>query len=262
MAWAASVVAGRAKPTDAAAAIEAGTSGHVVVGLPADAYARSGPSPETALADALDAVRRARPRRLSLVLPTAGDPLGLRGVGAFGEAAVLAEVGVAVEFADASSGWVPELDVRGSSYAGIRWTVLPGAAAPAALTTDAERIVEQADRALRRAMRAAADALGEVDLAHWRPEAAGGRVAADTALHARVRAMPPGWPAAARVLGERAVALWRMLQVALADQGALSAAGSAVRIDVLRTLSHVVRETAMTAFNVPAAALLHDSGRR
>ncbi|MGH8889469.1 MAG: hypothetical protein ACRDV3_06860 [Acidothermaceae bacterium] len=259
VAWSAATVAGRVQVGPAASAIEAGTNAHVVVGSPA---ASAETSQEISLREALDAMLAAQPRRLTLVLPTTGDPLGLSGIGPFTQAAVLAEVGVAVEYADASFGWVPEPDARGSSYSGVRWKVLPGSAAATVLTVDADRIVEQADRALRRALRSATETLGNVDLARWRPEVASGRVAADAALQAKVRAMPPGWPVAARVLGERAIALWRVLRVATADQGAVSASGSAARIEALRALSHAVREATMTAFNVPAAALLRDSGVR
>ena len=263
VAWIAAAVARRVEVGTAAAAIEAGTGGHVVLGLPSELGETSGePSRETSLREALEAMRSARPRRLTLVVPTAGDPLGLSGVGPFTQAAVLAGLGVTIEYADGSYGWVPERDARGSSYEGVRWSVLPGAAAAATLTVDPDRIVEQADRALRRALRAAAATLGDVDLARWRPEVAVGRAAADAALRANAPAFPPGWPVSARMLGERAIALWRLLRVAGSDHGAVSASGSAVRVETLRSLSHVVRETTMTAFNVPAAALLRDSGVR
>ena len=196
-----------------------------------------------------------------MVLPTSGDPLGLAAAGPLTPAAVLAEAAVVVSCHADTFGWVPEPDMRGSSYAGVRWRGYAGSvvAPPAGVAPD--RIVEQADRALRRALRAATEALADVDLARWRAEAAAGRQAAESALRTRPRAMPPSWPAPARVLGERALALWQVVRIAASDSGASSASGVAVRAGALRDLSHAVREAAMIAYNVPAAAILGGSRR-
>lgn len=234
----------------AAAAIEAGTDGHVVAGLP-------GHPPEATMAEAVGWLLDAEPRQLSLVLPVAGDPLGLSGTGGFAEAALLAESGITVECAAGWFGLVPEPDLRGSSYRGVRWRLhpTPSALMPA-VGADPQRIVEQADRALRRALRAATEALAGVDLAQWRDESVAGRSAADAAIRAKPRPLPPAWPVAARVLAERSLALWRVVRVAALDAGAASASGSSVRSAALRDLSHAVREAAMTAYNVPARVLL------
>lgn len=249
VAWAASCAAGRTSVTAAAEAIQAGSSGHVVGGFP------EAPSDLT-MDDALDWLHKARIRRLTLALPTAGDPLGLSGGGSLLQAAVVAESAAIIETAQGSFGLVPLPDHRGSSYAGVRWQVSAGAAIAPALTVSADRIIEQADRALRRALRAASDELEKVDLAIWCAEAGAGRSGADAALHTRTRTLPPNWPAAARALADRSIALWRVLRVAAADQGAASASGSLLRMESLRSLSHAVREAAQIAYNVPAAALL------
>jgi hypothetical protein len=250
VAWAAAAVAGRCQIGQAVAAIEVGSDGHVVTRLPGT------PTEDQSIAEAIGWLRRARPRRIGLVLPTFGDPLGLRGDSPLSRAALVA--GSAVAFvADALEfGWIPEVDARGSSYRGVRWYHLAGTADIPAPPADPERIIEQADRALRRALRTVTNALSEVDLARWRPEAVTGRHAADTALRAKLAAMPPGWPVAARSLAERALALWRVAAVAAADPGATSASAAAVRADAVRALSRAVREATMAAFNVPAAALL------
>jgi hypothetical protein len=249
-AWLAALAAGRASVDRVAEAIQAGTDGHVVDGLP-------GAASELTAVEAVTALQELRVVRLTMVLPVAGDPLGLNGASAFTTAAVAAATAaVAVEYDGGSLGWVPEPDLRGSSYRGVRWRVYPGSAASPPVTLDPERIIEQADRALRRALRAAAESLENVDLAHWRPEVAAGRAAADAAIESRVRALPPGWPPSARALAERALALWKVVQVANADPGAATASSSAVRTETLRGLSRAVREAATVAYNVPAAALL------
>jgi hypothetical protein len=139
----------------------------------------------------------------------------------------------------------------------VRWQVfeLADVVSPP-LTVEPSRVVEQADRALRRALRAATEALEGVDLARWRPEVALGGHEAGAALRSGPLALPSTWPPAARALAERAVWLWRMLDAATVDAGAATVSAAAVRSVALRDLSHAVREAAMVAFDVPASALL------
>jgi len=250
VAWSAAAAMRQVGAERSVAAIEAGSDGHVVSGLP-------GRDVDATMAEAIAWLLDAKPRQISLALPVAGDPLGLNGVGSFAEAALLAESGVLVECTSGWLGFVPEPDLRGSSYQGVRWRVHPTSSASIpAVAAEPQRIVEQADRALRRALRDATDALAGVDLARWRDESVAGRGAADAAIRANPHALPPTWPPPARALAERALALWRVVRVAALDAGAASASGSAVRTAALRELSHAVREAAMTAYNVPARALL------
>jgi len=254
--WTAAATVGRVTVAHAVAAIQAGADGHVVRGLAPPSSELAPPSSELALADVLARVVDGRPRLLRVAFPAPGDPLGLQGAGPFTSSALLAQSAVVIEH-DTPFGLVPEPDLRGSSYRGVRWQVyeLDHATSPP-LTVEPSRVVEQADRALRRALRAATDALQGLDLARWRPEAAVGGHEAGAALRSRPLTLPPGWPPAARALAERAVALWRMLDVATADDAAASVSAAAVRSTTLRELSHAAREAAMVAFNVPASALL------
>jgi hypothetical protein len=277
VAWTAAIACGRARPHEAAAAIEAGTDGHVADDV------RAGVGEEPIL-ETLSWLCGPAVRGVVLVLPVAGDPLGCGGGGVFTQAAVLAEQAVVVQRdggagngragnsagengaagddgakGATSIGLVPAPDFRGSSYRGVRWQAYPDIAVNPALnppvTMAPDRIVEQADRALRRALREATASLDAVDLARWRADAVAGRAAADVAMRSKVRGLPPGWPPTARDLSQRALALWRVLRVASADSGAASATASLARVAALRQLSHAVREAAMVAFNVPAAAM-------
>jgi hypothetical protein len=230
-------------------------------------------SEELTLDDVWPAVAASGVQGLALVLPVPGDPLGLVSTGAFAREALAAEVGVVLVTEQLRIGWVPEPDLRGSSYRGVRWRVyaepLGDGVAPGALPGDAaatgaddpNRIVEQADRALSRSLRAATDALAGLDLATWRPEVAAGRTEAEAALHAAAQLMPPAWPLPARALAERALALWRVVQIARADPGAASASGSLARAETLGMLSHAVREAAMAAYNVPASTMTRAATR-
>jgi len=250
--WTAAFVARHATVAQAVAAVAAGSDGHVVRGLPGVVDAGR----DVELADVLPALTEQQPRAVRVAFPQPGDPLGLCGAGPFTSSALAAQSAVVIEH-HAPLGLVPEPDLRGSSYRGVRWQVfeLDDVVSPP-LTIEPSRVVEQADRALRRALRAATEALEGADLARWRPEAALGGHEAGAALRSRPLALPPTWPPAARALAERAMSLWRMLDVATADAGAATVSAAAVRSVALRDLSHAVREAAMAAFDVPASALL------
>jgi hypothetical protein len=292
-AWFAATLGNRVDLDAALAAIEAGSDGHVVSGWPdwrVDADGNDGVeliarlpdvgavAVEFALADVVAQLLRIGVTRVSLVLPVAGDPLGLTGAGAFSAAALDAECGVLLVTEQARIGLIPTPDKRGSSYRGWRWQVLieslesvdaleaavhddpPSPAAGFAPVGDLPapdplHVVEQADRALGRALRAATNELAALDLAQWRPEVAAGRKAAEAALRAAGQRFPPGWPPPARALAERALMLWRIVRAARADAGAISASGSQARSQALGALSHAVREAAMVAYNVPLLAL-------
>lgn len=291
-AWFAAALANRVDTDAALAAIEAGSDGHVVTGWPdwrvdADGFdgveliARvpdvGAVAVEFALADVVGQLLRLGVSQVSLVLPVAGDPLGLTGVGVFSAAALEAECGVLLVTDQARIGLIPTPDKRGSSYRGWRWqvlidtldsvdaleaAVLGDAASPAPAfapigdlpAPDPLHVVEQADRALGRALREATNDLAALDLAQWRPEVAAGRKEAEAALRAAGQRFPPGWPPPARALAERALMLWRIVRAARADAGAISASGSQARNQALSALSHAVREAAMVAYNVPLLA--------
>jgi len=280
-AWFATALTGRVDSSAALTAIESGSDGHTVAGwhdwwagtngagLVAKLPEAGQSIVEFTIADVFDRLLDIGVQRVSLVLPVAGDPLGLIGTGTFSVAALDAECGVLLVTDHARLGLIPTPDRRGSSYRGWRWQVyvepidLVAEAAPVdpfapvgnLPPADPQHVIEQADRALARALHAATHELAALDLAHWRPEVAAGRKEAEAALRAAGQRLPPGWPPAARALAERALMLWRIVRVARADAGAASASGSQVRGEVLRGLSHAVREAAMVAYNVPLLTL-------
>jgi hypothetical protein len=282
VAWFAAALADRVDRASAIDAIEAGSDGHVVIGWydgwtdDDSAFAVQipdvGTSPtEFPLPAVLAQLFDVGVQRASLVLPVTGDPLGITGAGAFSRAAIEAESGVVLLTSRARLGLVPEPDRRGSSYRGWRWhayieplAIAPFEPEPAVADfaplgelppVDPQRVIEQTDRALSRALRDATDELAALDLAHWRPEVAVGRKAAEAALRAAGQRMPAGWPPPARALAERALMLWHIVTVARADAGAASASGSQARRQALGGLSHAIREAAMVAYNVPALEL-------
>jgi hypothetical protein len=280
-AWFATALTGRVEASAALTAIESGSDGHTVAGwhdwwggtngagLVARLPEAGQAIVEFTIADVFDRLLDIGVQRVSLVLPVAGDPLGLVGIGTFSAAALDAECGVLLVTDHARLGLIPTPDRRGSSYRGWRWQVYvepidlvaeagpvdPFAPVGNLPPAEPEQVIEHADRALARALHAATHELAALDLAHWRPEVAAGRKEAEAALRAAGQRLPPGWPPAARALAERALMLWRIVRVARADAGAASASGSQVRGEVLRGLSHAVREAAMVAYNVPLLTL-------
>lgn len=257
VAWIGSALAGRVDTATACAAVETGSDGHVVAGWPDGGPAVRTEGAELSLDELVGRLVDAGVRQVSLALPVAGDPVAVTGTGPFARAALEAGCGVALGADLIRFGLIPAADRRGSSYRGWRWQVF---AEPVSrsdhhpVPVEPHRVVEQADRALSRALRAATDELAALDLAQWRPEVAAGRREAEAALRAAGQRMPPDWPAPARALAERSLALWRIVRVARADSGAVSSSGSQARGEALTALSHAVREAAMAAYNVPVAS--------
>jgi hypothetical protein len=270
--WLAASISGVVDDARAITAVESGSDGHVVDDVP-------GSPAETPLRDVWPLLVARRPQRLAVILPAPGGTLPVAGNGAFALAALDAGAGVLLESAGERVGLVPQRDPRGSSYQGYRWLTFtedagrsggelgdagladgPGAsswAVTAALPAAAvPRAIEQTDRALRRAIRAATETLAEIDLAQWRPEVVEGGAAADLALRTTRDRLPPGWPPSARALVERALGLWRVLQVAVTAPGGASSSGTAIRDAALRELSHEIRESLMVAYNAPLHVLL------
>jgi hypothetical protein len=227
-----------------------------LLGLPGPG--EPGASPALLLA----AARRLSTSGGELVLPVAGDLRGLRTSPAFaaaalhaGEAAVLtsspdaaAEGGTAVDF-----GVVPEKAVEGL----LRWTVFALPSAPASDPTP----LGEAEHELSGAMRAAATALVELDVARHRP---GVRAEISALVEGQPRSpWPPGMPNRALRVLQRANEVAAILHVATSDEpgGAVSASAIRRRAEALRPLDHAVRTARRAAVAEAVRSLSDHAGK-
>lgn len=171
---------------------------HVVTGLPE----LDGAAP---LAGCLAALRATGADGIGVAIPVYGDPVGLGGPRGFNAAAL--EAGEAC-----LSGGLGLVPARVGSA--VEWTVY---AADRRQLPD----VGEADRVLRQALPAAADALAALDVARWRPEVAD--LVLDLHHPPRLEA-PPGVPARCVDLAARSLQAGGIVDAALADDcGALTA---------------------------------------
>lgn len=209
----------------------------------------------------LAALRRLARTGGELVLPVAGDLRGLRGNTAFaaaalraGEAAVLtstpdaiAEHGVPAGVGDL--GLVPQRIAEGI----VRWSIFVLDAAAIADPTP----LGEAEHELSGAMRAAATALVELDVARHRP---GVREEISAVVERQPRSpWPPAMPSRALRVLQRASEVAAILHVATSDEygGAVSATAIRRRVEALKPLDHAVR-TARRAAVAEAVRALSD----
>lgn len=228
-AWGNAALSGHSSLDSAAEAIS-GELPHRLAGL-------AGEADEVSLAYGIGRLRALGAQRLRLVLPAPGDAAGLPGPPAFNAAAL--EAGAAVVSVGASLGLVPEV-----GRAVVRWTVDDvGVGGEGALPP-----LRDAERELDAAVRAAAEELGMLDVARWRPEVAEALTSLRSGSTLR---FPPGHdPRAVRV----AALAQRMLGVvtlARDDEGAaVSAAEMSLRSAALAPLERAARH----AWSVAAGA--------
>ena len=230
-----------------------------VLGLPAPT--EHGGSPALLLA----AARRIGITGGELILPVAGDLRGLRGHASFaaaalhaGEAAVLTTSPEAAASAAAENGSAEDLGLVPERVADgvIRWTVFRLPTMAVAEHTP----LGEAEHELSGAMRAAATALVELDVARHRP---GVRAEISAVVEGQPRTpWPPGMPSRALRVLQRANEVAAILQVATSDDpgGAVSASAIRRRAEALRPLDHAVR-TARKAAVAEAVRTLSGSPR-
>ncbi|GAA3109165.1 hypothetical protein GCM10017600_11360 [Streptosporangium carneum] len=169
-------------------------------------------------------------RSLRLALPVAGDPLGLTGPPSFNSAAIEAGQAVTVVFPGRCLGMVPVRDRRGSSYAGVRWSVLEASVNIPDIPSLAE-----AEHALTLAMREATDALLGVE----------GPAQGHRRTQPLDDGLAPGYPARAHRVAALAARLSAALQIA--DERGLTSGQVAVRSQALRALDRAVRRARVAA---------------
>jgi hypothetical protein len=169
-----------------------------------------------------------------LALPAPGDPLGLSGPPAFNAAAVDTGQAAIAVLDDARIGLVPSLDLRGSSYVGVKLDVHEAGPVRQDLPSVAE-----AERELSDAMRQATQVLAEAGgPARERPRGLdGGRDGGGE--------LAPGYPARAHRVSALATRLGAALRAAEErglTSGELTGSGAA-----LRELDRAVRRAIVAA---------------
>ncbi|WP_443729299.1 hypothetical protein [Sphaerisporangium perillae] len=169
---------------------------------------------------------------LRLSLPAAGDPLGLTGPPPFTMAAVDAGQAATAVFPGRCLGLVPSPDRRGSSYSGIRWTVMEADATP----PDVPGLAD-AEHALTTAMRSATDALLTVE----------GPGTGQPSIRTADDGLAPGYPARAHRVAALTARLASVLRVA--DERGLTSGQVSVRNQALRDLDRAVRRARVAAHN-------------
>ncbi|GAA2998416.1 hypothetical protein [Streptosporangium longisporum] len=169
-------------------------------------------------------------KSLRLALPVAGDPLGLTGPPPFNSAAIEAGQAAIAVLPDRCLGLVPVKDRRGSSYAGVRWSVLQARTAAPDLPS-----LSEAEHELTRAMRTATDALLGVE----------GPAQGRRRVEIVDEGLAPGYPARAHRVAALAARLAAVLRVA--DDRGLTSGQIAVRGQALRELDRAVRRARVVA---------------
>lgn len=187
----------------------------------------TGPSP--LLLELADARRRGA-TVVAAAFPAPGDPAGLRGPRELNLAAI--ELGEVALLVGAGTALLPQRVGRA-----VEWEAQPAERRPPPDLGDADRL-------LRASVLRAANALADLDVAHWRPELADDLhdLRAAVPLHA-----PPGTPARSIDLAGRALHLEAIASLALADDGgAVTVAEATARRAVLEPLEQAARH-ALTA---------------
>jgi hypothetical protein len=237
-AWGNAVLAGLSSPDEAADRVVGADEPHRVADLPGE------PAP-VSLAFAFGRLRTLGASGLLLALPAPGDPLGLCGPSAFNESATAA--GEAVLVSGAGLGLVPEIGrygPPGDEAVHVDWRChrvdgRPGFGVPS---------LAEAEHQLAETLRAATEALVELDVARWRPEAA--EALAAIRSHDPAEHLAPGYPPrAVRVLAQ-AERLTAIVALAAEDPGAASSASAmTAREDQLRPLERAARRARVAAYN-------------
>ncbi len=212
---------------DARDAVVGGDAAHDVLDLPGDDHGASTP-----LILALGRLRGAGATGASLALPEPGDPLGLAGPPSFNTEAFEAEQAVVVR--GAGVGLVPT-----RAGAGVVWRCLPATPPPPT------HGVADAERVLRRTLTTTADALVDLDVARWRPEAADELMDLRRPLALPVPAAVSGRTQALLALATRCR---RVVALALEDDGnAITAREIGVRRETLLPLDAAARRAVVAA---------------
>lgn len=222
--WATAWLRGDAVPDLLLDAVIGDDATHAVAGVP-------GEEGTLTLLGALAALRRAGATGFGCALPASGDPVGLGGPPEFNAAAL--DAGEAVVVGGCDVGLVPT-----RVGAAVVWQVSPASRRP---LPD----IGEADRGLRAALVATANALAALDVARWRPEVADELI---DLRHPHPVAAPPGIPGRCLDLAGRGLHAMAIVELALEDDGAaVSAAEMSRRRDALVPLERAGRRALVAA---------------
>jgi hypothetical protein len=219
--WLNATLRGSVGPDDFASAVRDADPQHLVVDWP--------DTTPFGLVNLPTAALRAGCTSAAVALPTAGDPVGLRGPAEFNAQAL--DAGEAVVLVGAGLGLVPVLDART-----IVWHTLPADEAPPLDPAEAGRL-------LRQTLVGTTAELGRLDVASWQPEIP------DLLLNVRHRPtlpLPPGTGPRTLEDLERALLCLEIASFALRDDGgAVSAYEMAERRRCLTDLDRAARRVAV-----------------
>ncbi len=242
--WTGAWLAGDASLPDLVAKVTAHDDDHTVTGLWVD---------DLELEQAAARLRADGVRRLRVVLPAPGDPLGLPGPGPFTQAALTAGEGVLALREDGSGvGLVPTLTAHGTELDGTVTTVLWSAWDVEAAGPDQGPFLHEAEHDLRLGVVEAARALTDLEVARWNPEIGD---ALDDLRRATRHGidddeLPGSWPPRARQVLVQARQLAGVIHLATQDAGAaVDTREAEARDRVLRDLARVVRRARVAAYN-------------
>jgi hypothetical protein len=242
-AWSNAWLAGEVALPEAVARVRGSDDDHAVTRLWVD---------DLPLEQALARLRADGVERLRVVLPAAGDVVGLPAPGPFTAAALVASEGAMALRPDGTgSGLVPEVTAHGSEYDGTVTTVLWSTYAIELTGPEQGPFLHDAEHDLRRGIVECAQALRDLDVARWRPEVAGAlQDLRNEARRGPSDDLPDSFPARARDVLVQARQLAGVLQLAAQDAGgALDTRETAEREQVLRRLAQLVRRARVAAYN-------------
>ncbi|RCW46008.1 hypothetical protein DFQ14_102310 [Halopolyspora algeriensis] len=242
--WASAWLHGTAASDDVLDALQVWAEAHEVRAAEQNLAARLElPGPEDTPAGPallLASLRKAGASRGELVMPVAGDVRGLDGATAFSRTAL--SRGEAAVLADAGLGLVPQRPDPAAEGI-LRWTVFELGDMP-----PAEHLpLGEAEHGMSSAMREAASALTDLDIAKHRP---GVRAEIAETVSARPDlSWPEGVPQRSLRILQRASEVEAILWAATDDTpgGALSASATRARTDALRPLFDSVRAARRSA---------------
>jgi hypothetical protein len=245
VAWANAVLAGLVSPDTAAERICGRDRPHRVA-CAAGGLGPGGSGDGASLPLVLAGLKAGGVRGLLLALPTPGDPLGLPGPPEFNETATAAGEAV-LTVGPQPRGLVPEVIAEcpdGPGGIQVVWHAHP---VTPWVALDVPSLAE-AERELTETLRRATEALADLDVARWGPEAAG-RLSAIRA-HDGAEGLAPGYPARAHRVLALAQRLVAITELAGADTGAaVTAREMEARAAELRPLARAARRAQVAAFN-------------